>query len=640
MSEMKRQDGKPRVYSYTRFSTPEQAKGDSERRQIEAAQRYADQQKLTLDNSLKLVDRGLSGFKGTHRKGAFGAFLDHVKAGKVPRGSILLVENLDRLSREDFATQIQTVVVDILKQGIKIVTLSPQDEFTLENLSEGGAFRLVGYMLMGHAESKKKSERLRAAWVQKRRIASKNEMLTARVPAWFSAKVEKTVTGRVISREIKVIPEAAETIRLIFKLKLEGFGKNAIEKKLNKSAPWIPPGRKEKKSGWRASYIQKILRNPAVIGEFQPHRLEAGKRVPDGDPIPGYFEGILAPDVFYAVQKQIKSNHRTGGRTGKAVNVLKNLCRCGYCGGSAVFIDKGKWKYLVCDSGRRGVGCGNHAIDYFEVEQTVLDNCAKLKPEMVLPDSTQQAKETKNLQTRLAGLEAELTGLERQMDNLVDQISNTGIPALRERCEARFQSLEAKQQQLRAEQDKAEAELQRLERGHSSFEKWQKGLIGLKEAIRKDAETRIRLNTHLKEFIEKIEIFPKGHEDEVELAVDLVWEGVPEIARAPHFKSFRKYLTQRLLSADGRFFRVHFKGGAARLAAAFTAIDPKTRKCVNRQPSITYTGLQIAPPGSLAHRVEVRGKDRTRNGPEVGELCREFFDGRKLGFVPKLGSLR
>src|SRR5215212_1187114 len=41
-----------RAYSYVRFSTPEQALGDSERRQVEGAQRYAAENNLVLDESL------------------------------------------------------------------------------------------------------------------------------------------------------------------------------------------------------------------------------------------------------------------------------------------------------------------------------------------------------------------------------------------------------------------------------------------------------------------------------------------------------------------------------------------------------------------------------------------------------------
>src|SRR5207302_4959764 len=115
------------------------------------------------------------------------------------------------------------------------------------------------------------------------------------------------------------------------------FGKLAIEKKLNQSAPWSP------KNGWRASYIEKILRTRAVLGEFQPHRLDKeGKRVPDGEAIVGYFPAVIEPETWHALQSRMAGNRGKGGRTGKATNVFQNLVKCGYCGGAMVFVDKGK----------------------------------------------------------------------------------------------------------------------------------------------------------------------------------------------------------------------------------------------------------------------------------------------------------
>ncbi len=58
----------PRVYSYIRFSTPEQAFGDSERRQLDEVERFAKTKGMMLDSSLRMADRGLSGFHGEHRR--------------------------------------------------------------------------------------------------------------------------------------------------------------------------------------------------------------------------------------------------------------------------------------------------------------------------------------------------------------------------------------------------------------------------------------------------------------------------------------------------------------------------------------------------------------------------------------------
>ena len=58
--------GKPRAYSYVRFSTPEQAQGDSYRRQIESAEEYARLHDLEMDAKLRFADRGLSAYRGAN----------------------------------------------------------------------------------------------------------------------------------------------------------------------------------------------------------------------------------------------------------------------------------------------------------------------------------------------------------------------------------------------------------------------------------------------------------------------------------------------------------------------------------------------------------------------------------------------
>lgn len=60
-----------------------------------------------------LADKGRSGFKGDNlKKGADPCdFLTAVKAGKIPAGTALIIENLDRLSRQGI-----DATTDLLKQ--------------------------------------------------------------------------------------------------------------------------------------------------------------------------------------------------------------------------------------------------------------------------------------------------------------------------------------------------------------------------------------------------------------------------------------------------------------------------------------------------------------------------------------------
>jgi DNA invertase Pin-like site-specific DNA recombinase len=69
---------------------------------LQASEDYAAANGLTIDKSLRLEDIGKSAFDGTNiQKGALGQFIQAVKRRKVEKGSTLIVESLDRLSRQD-----------------------------------------------------------------------------------------------------------------------------------------------------------------------------------------------------------------------------------------------------------------------------------------------------------------------------------------------------------------------------------------------------------------------------------------------------------------------------------------------------------------------------------------------------------
>ena len=178
---------------------------------------------------------------------------------------------------------------------------------------------------------------------------------------------------------------------MIYRKKLAGKGTGRIERELNEDPNvWKPPktGR-NKTGGWRKSYITKILRTKAVIGEFQPHK----KGQPIGEPIPDYFPPAIDKDLFYQVQAILKANAEkngnAGGKTGKASNLFVHIAKCGLCGYPMHFINKGKppkgGKYLVCDASRRLKTCPAKAISYNEFEQLFFDNFEELDISQLIP---------------------------------------------------------------------------------------------------------------------------------------------------------------------------------------------------------------------------------------------------------------
>ncbi|TOL00220.1 recombinase family protein, partial [Vibrio parahaemolyticus] len=64
----------------------------------------------------------MSAFSSEHvNKGALGEFIKAVDEGKVERGSVLIVESLDRLSRE-VPMQAQIQFNELISKGITIIT--------------------------------------------------------------------------------------------------------------------------------------------------------------------------------------------------------------------------------------------------------------------------------------------------------------------------------------------------------------------------------------------------------------------------------------------------------------------------------------------------------------------------------------
>src|SRR5262245_3692561 len=118
------------AFSYTRFSSAAQADGDSVRRQTALRDDWLKRNpKVRLDTSLSLVDSGVSGFRGKHRsdkRNALAQFLDLVKRGRIPSGSWLIVESVDRLSREH-PEEAVPFMYDLIRAGVRIVTLSPTE---------------------------------------------------------------------------------------------------------------------------------------------------------------------------------------------------------------------------------------------------------------------------------------------------------------------------------------------------------------------------------------------------------------------------------------------------------------------------------------------------------------------------------
>lgn len=312
--------------SYSRFSDPKQAAGDSVERQERLYKAFCERHNLTPGKEV-FADRGRSGFSGEHRKkGRLGQLIEAAKDGRFDPGTVIVIEAWDRLGRmrPDHQTKL---VSELLETGVSIGVCRLDDIFCEDDFGTHKWTTLAVFIQLAHQESKQKAERVGASWEQRRKRAREDgSLLRSNLPAWIE----------VVGGKPRLIPERAATIRRIFALAADGVGHTRIVRTLEKEKvpafgkKIINPERTRSQfSGhWTKPYVALLLRDRRVLGELQPMR---GYN-PDGPPLKDYYPPAITEEQFAlarAAQEERKNKdtkgRRTGPRDAKYVNVFKSM---------------------------------------------------------------------------------------------------------------------------------------------------------------------------------------------------------------------------------------------------------------------------------------------------------------------------
>lgn len=571
------------AYSYVRFSSPDQAKGHSLVRQIEAAEKYAIEHGLQLDTTLK-ADKGVSAFDGSNiAKGNLGLFLDNVKSGKIIPGSVLIIESLDRLSRADLLSALD-LFTSIIRGGIKIVTLADGRDYD-ENSIRNNPFNLFASLLImqrANEESAMKSNRIAAAWAQKRKSASKVKM-TAICPDWLTLNREKDV--------FEIIPGRGELVRRIFEMARNGHGQGYIGNTLNRENidPW---GRGKKKGvGWHSSTIHKILTNTATIGHYEPHTKSKGEgRKSTGQVIDDYYPAVIKQELFYEVKRirelrrpemdaaaKRKSTVKNGSRKGKLSTLFTGLAKCGYCGRSMRYQVKGSdprkgGRYLVCSGAVMGQGCRYLSVPYENFEDVFFSALRDLNLERLVRESSDDVRIAKLAQELIAGEEV-LKTIPTKIERLTEAIAlgdlDTPLPTLVEK----IKMLENEKMSLAQRAETLRDNLVEQQSASTRATSFQVLLKELKEQL-DDLEGddlfdfRTRLGIQMRDVVEEVKIYPRNadvHRYQLEKIQKRTGKTPPEIqltkfALGGALEKWPKYIARRPL-----VFLIVLRNGVERL---------------------------------------------------------------------------
>ena len=487
------------AYLYIRYSTDEQGSGDSARRQLALGTEYAAKNGLLLPKEHILEDFGISAFRGANIKtGKLGQFMKMLAGGEIKPGTILLVEDIDRLSRQ---TPVDAVFqfYDLLQKGVKIVTLRDGRIYEKSTTDLGSLVTSFVTISRANEESNIKSMRGAQAWKRKRERA-KEKKLTKACPKWV--KPDENLTA------FHLIPERAAVVKQIIDWSLAGIGIDATATRLNRDK--IPTfGRS---TGWEKSTITNILTSPAIFGVYQPHtKHKEIKRRPAGDPVPDYFPAIIDEQTYLRIQKGRKSRRILGmGRKGNSYsNLFTKIAVCGECGQPMLFEKKGQpprsYKYFYC-RGYRRQKCDAKPWRYDLFERAFLTHVKDLDFSSLFANGVSEVEQLRQL---IETKNDELRTIDLKMRGLTDLFAD---PAHADSKHISTRLLELESQAREVGQSKVNL-LRRCDELHAQAQAasdtdHMKLLLDLNKAEGDQFLKRSKIAQRIRDLVEEIRVFP------------------------------------------------------------------------------------------------------------------------------------
>ena len=490
-------------------------------------------------NLRHFTDDGVSGSR--FDRPGFMAMLEEVEAGNV---DCIYVKDMSRVGR-DYLKVGQ--VMELLRQkGVRLIAVNDgvdsfrgEDDFT--------PFRNI----MNEYYLRDTSRKIKSVFQAK-------------------GKSGKHVTGTVIygylwneTRDKWIVdPEAAEIVKRIFAMTIDGYGPYQIAKKLSEDRILIPSaylaqhneGVNKNKTfkdvyGWGSSSVVEILKKREYLGHtvnFKTRKHFKDKKshyVPEDEwtIFEDTHEAIIDQQTFDLVQK-IRGNVRRYPDGWGEVAPLTGLMYCADCGGKMYVHRTNNGKRISQDTCSQyskipvGKLCSTQHRINEDVVLTLISDMLKAIAEYARHDraefvrvvqeaqSSQQTAEVRKNRTRLATAKQRLAELETLLCKIYED------NALGKLSDSRYQTLGS---QYDSEQSKLTAEVSALEKSIHGYEKHEKDADRFISLIDKYESFDNLTIAMLNEFIEKILVHERDRKgsrettQEVEIYFNFVGRFVP-----------------------------------------------------------------------------------------------------------------
>ena len=524
---------------YERLSRDDELQGESNSisNQKKMLEDYA--RRNGLPNPTHFTDDGVSGTR--FDRPGFLAMMEEVEAGRV---EAIVIKDMSRLGR-DYLKVGQ--VMEILRQrGVRLIAINDGVD-SLKGDDDFTPFRNI----MNEFYARDTSRKIRSVFKSK-------------------GMSGKHLTGTVIygylwdeKREHWLVDEeAAEVVRRIFSLTMEGYGPYQISKLLSEAKVEIPAvhlarfdeGVNRTKPvkdpyGWGSSTIVNILKKREYLGHtinFKTRKHFKDKKSHYVDEsewtiFENTHEAIIDQETFDNVQR-IRANVRRYPDGWGEAHPLTGLMYCADCGGKMYVhrVNNGKRDpQFTCSQYSKipcGTLCGTQHRIRAEAVLTLITDMLRAIAEYSKNDraefirtvqETQAAQQTADIskkRKRLAAAQKRAGELEKLICKIYEDNALGKLP------DARYEALDA---QYAKEQDALNAEITELEKAVTGYEQSRKSAEKFIALIDKYENFDTLTNTMLNEFVEKILVHErarKGSQDttqEVEIYFNFVGRYIP-----------------------------------------------------------------------------------------------------------------
>ena len=327
------------------------------------------------------VDDGYSGT--SYERPGFQQLMEDVNSGKI---NCIVVKDLSRLGRNYIETG---RYLERIFPMLRVRFISVLDHYdSAEDSTDADQIIIPFKNLINDSYCRDISTKIRSQFDVKRR----NGKFIGSF-AGFGYQKDPKDKGHLI-----VDPFAADIVRMVFRLKLDGYNSQRIAEKLNEMGV-LPPAEYKRSQGlnydcgfksgrdpkWEVVSVNRILTNEMYVGTMVQglhskinYKVKKSRAVPKEDwiRVENTHEAIIEKSVFDKVQRILGYDTRTAPDQ-NAVYPFSGIVVCGDCGQNMNRrrVTKGgkQYPYFHCSTYKSGNGCSSHLINADKLEEAVLD---------------------------------------------------------------------------------------------------------------------------------------------------------------------------------------------------------------------------------------------------------------------------